>query len=260
MMYTFSDLEQDCKTVFDNAGMEDFDGKSSIGKLFEGAKKYIASVIEGHKTPVIQINIAGMNKLLRNNNYATLMEKRVFTPRRMKGSYKDFIPVLYSCKVYMTFVEKESIPDVTKWMALLAAGKVGSTKAPLSKDGYRISMESVIGKALSGRDTEVSTFGAKFSNMNEFEHACRDVDNIFSDFLKGSVAGMDASIQRLSDLVDTLQRSIAEGHLELSKPILRSLSDTVLATARHADMYSVCTTLAITTGNALNNTIAELSK
>jgi hypothetical protein len=121
-------------------------------------------------------------------------------------------------------------------------------------------VEAMLGKSLGGKDVTDISFAARFPNLTEFTNVYTDFNKLVAMLKRGQIYNFNLAVKRVAELSDLVFSQIESGELVLSKADIDNLAKTLLSTARAADLYSVCHTLFISTGTALNNTAVKLAK
>lgn len=262
MSYNIENLEADYQGLRESsgAGLEALNIIAPIRNFFDGVKKFFQDRAYGTTKELIMADLSPLAKALKTRNYADFMDRTISQPARLNITYREWVDNLATARAFCTMVESDHINKLQTWLAQVASKKASVAYAPNVDKAILGKVESVLGKSLGGKDVTEVSFAARFQNLTEFTTVYDDFNKLIGMLKRGQIRDFNAAVQRVAELSDLIFTQIESGELTVNKGELDQLAKVMLDTARAADLYSVCHTLFITTGTALNNSALKLAK
>lgn len=253
-MTTYVELENACKNVYLNAGMEGIDTNSLLGNMLENVKGFFSTIIAGGREHIIEVDQRAATQVYKTFTYGDLMNRNAYMPRGLKGNFKEVLDLCLAGRKYMGIVEKTIVPENVNWLASVLAGNHTTSNAPMPKDGYRINIEKEIAVVLGGKDVEMKPFNELFSNLTDFVTAGKTICDIFDNVTRNDIIKLNKDTQRMADIATRLIDGTKSGEIQLNQVMLRTLASCIMSVAAHTEMYSGITSIGILTAESLNNT------
>ncbi|AHI60299.1 hypothetical protein Ea357_148 [Erwinia phage Ea35-70] len=262
MSYNIENLEADYQELREStgAGLEALNIIAPIRNFFDGIKKFFSDRAYGTAQDLITADLSPLSKALASHNYTDFMDRMIYQPARLNVSYQEWVENLATARAFCTMLESTHISKLHSWLAGVSAGNASVAYAPNVDKAILGKVEAMLGKSLGGKDVTDISFAARFPNLTEFTNVYTDFNKLVAMLKRGQIYNFNLAVKRVAELSDLVFSQIESGELVLSKADIDNLAKTLLSTARAADLYSVCHTLFISTGTALNNTAVKLAK
>lgn len=256
-MYTISDFENAVKDLNEGIGNEGFNPVTSISKLFQGVKQYFHGKMLGLDKPIVLADVSAAKKVVNSFNYTEVMDTLIFQPARLNKPYRELLPTLEHCCRFLTATE-QALPAVLKSLLDISNGAGISiysvTPLTASKDKLELDLQ----KTFNGREITDIAFSARFESMTDYQGTYADFNILVQKLVRRNPKETRLNVERIAEIAEVIHTSMTDGSVVLSAQQVKQLGDLMLQLARTVDVYSVATTLLISTGSALNNTAEKL--